>query len=180
MATTHWGRKESIIFPPHSPIYSYGAVFLAFVLTGCFLYLRFSFGQSSLQQFYTPIYARTAAGGVFKRTANINCCTSATATKAGRLAVRSDVQAGTTPAPGGKQIPLALSRSAAGQGLRALYRGPEQKYLDAPLHEYLKKSRVSRRPTAGHLQNSVSVWLSFAAGAASVLRSRKTSTAARN
>ena len=65
MATTHWGRKETIIFPPHSPIYSYGAVFLALVLTGCFVYLRFNFGQTPLQQFYTPIYARSAAGGAF-------------------------------------------------------------------------------------------------------------------
>jgi len=140
MATTHWGRKESIIFPPHSPIYSYGAVFLAFVLTGCFLYLRFSFGQSSLQQFYTPIYARTAAGGAFKKHSKYQLLYVGDGTKAGRLAVESDVQAGTTPAPGGKQIPLALSRSAAGQGLRALYRGPQQIYLDATLHEYLKKS----------------------------------------
>jgi type IV secretory pathway TraG/TraD family ATPase VirD4 len=140
MATTHWGRKESIIFPPHSPIYSYGAVFLAFVLTGCFLYLRFSFGQSALQQFYTPIYARTAAGGAFKKHSKYQLLYVGDGTKAGRLAVEGDVQAGTTPAPGGKQIPLALSSAAAGQGLRALYRGPQQVYLDATLHEYLKKS----------------------------------------
>jgi type IV secretory pathway TraG/TraD family ATPase VirD4 len=140
MATTHWGRKESIIFPPHSPIYSYGAVFLAFVLTGCFLYLRFSFGQSSLQQFYTPIYARTAAGGAFKKHSKYQLLYVGDGTKAGRLAVEGDVQAGSTPAPGGKQIPLALSSAAAGQGLRALYRGPQQVYLDATLHEYLKRS----------------------------------------
>ena len=29
MAITKWGRKESIIWPPHSPIYTYGAVFMA-------------------------------------------------------------------------------------------------------------------------------------------------------
>src|SRR5260370_24396778 len=38
MAMTKWGRKESIIWPPHSPIYTYGAVFTALVLTGLFLY----------------------------------------------------------------------------------------------------------------------------------------------
>src|SRR4029077_3381451 len=37
MAMTKWGRKESIIWPPHSPIYTYGAVFMALVLTGLFL-----------------------------------------------------------------------------------------------------------------------------------------------
>jgi type IV secretory pathway TraG/TraD family ATPase VirD4 len=140
MATTHWGRKETIIFPPHSPIYSYGAVFLAFVLTGCFLYLRFSFGQSALQQFYTPIYARTAAGGAFKKHSKYQLLYVGDGTKAGRLAVDGDVKAGTTPAPGGKQIPLALSSAAAGQGFRALYRGPQQVYLDATLREYLKRS----------------------------------------
>ena len=25
MNTPKWGRKETIIFPPHSPIYTYGA-----------------------------------------------------------------------------------------------------------------------------------------------------------
>jgi type IV secretory pathway TraG/TraD family ATPase VirD4 len=140
MTTTHWGRKETIIFPPHSPIYSYGAVFLAFVLTGCFLCLRFSFGQTALQQFYTPIYARTAAGGAFKKHSKYQLLYVGDGTKAGRLAVEADVQAGTTRAPGGKQIPLTLSRSAAGQGLRALYSGPQQIYVDATLHEYLKES----------------------------------------
>ena len=61
MAAIQWGRKETIIFPPHNPIYSYGAVFLA-VLTGFFVYLRCSFGQLPLQQYYTPIYVRAAAG----------------------------------------------------------------------------------------------------------------------
>ena len=66
MASQQWGRKESVIFPPHSAIYTYGAVFLALVMTGCFLYIRFTYGQTPLQQFYTPIYARTAAGGALQ------------------------------------------------------------------------------------------------------------------
>ena len=45
MAMTKWGRKESIIWPPHSPIYTYGAVFMAVVLTGLFLYCRFTLRQ---------------------------------------------------------------------------------------------------------------------------------------
>jgi len=44
------GRKETIIFPPHSPIYSYGAVFSRIGAdAAAFWYLRFSFGQSTLQ-----------------------------------------------------------------------------------------------------------------------------------
>jgi type IV secretory pathway TraG/TraD family ATPase VirD4 len=140
MATQQWGRKETIIFPPHSPIYSYGAVFLALVLTGCFIYLRFSYGQTPLQQFYTPIYARTAAGSALNKKDKYQLLYVGDGAKAGQLAVESDVQTGTTPAPGGKHIPLTLSRAAAARGLRALYRGPEQPYLDKPLHEYLKST----------------------------------------
>jgi type IV secretory pathway TraG/TraD family ATPase VirD4 len=140
MASQQWGRKETIIFPPHSPIYTYGAIFLALVLTGCFLYVRFAYGQTPLQQFYTPIYARTAAGAVLNKKDKYQLLYVGDGSKAGQIAAEADVQAGTTPALGGKQIPLALSRAAAANGLRALYRGPEQTYLDAPLHEYLKST----------------------------------------
>jgi type IV secretory pathway TraG/TraD family ATPase VirD4 len=140
MANQQWGRKETVIFPPHSPIYTYGAVFLAFVLTGCFLYVRFTYGQTPLQQFYTPIYARTAAGAALNKKDKYQLLYVSDGTKMGAPAVEADVQQGTTPAPGGKHIPLALSSAAAGRGLRALYRGPEQPYLDKPLHEYLKST----------------------------------------
>ena len=110
---SQWGRNESIIWPRHSPIYTYGAVFLAFVLTGCFIYLRFNFGQTPLQQFYTPIYARTAAGAVLNKKDKYQLLYVGDGTRAGLLAAEADVQTGTTPAPGGKQIPLALSRAGA-------------------------------------------------------------------
>jgi type IV secretory pathway TraG/TraD family ATPase VirD4 len=138
MATTHWGRKETIIFPPHSPIYCYGAVFLAFVLTGCFLCLRFNFGQTPLQQFYTPIYLRSAAAGAFSKTDKYQLLYAAGVSTGVELASDADVQAGTTPASGGKKLPLALSAVAQARGLDVLYRGPEQKYIDARLHTYLQ------------------------------------------
>jgi hypothetical protein len=65
MTTMHWGRKGTIIFPPHNAIYTYGAVFFAVILTGLFVYLRFTFGNTPLQRFYTPIYIRSSvAAGV--------------------------------------------------------------------------------------------------------------------
>ena len=54
MPETNWGRKETIIWPPHSPIYTFGAVFLGLILTGLFVYLRFAFALTPLQQFYLP------------------------------------------------------------------------------------------------------------------------------
>src|ERR1700686_121590 len=66
MAMTKWGRRESIIWPPHSPIYTYGAVFMALVLTGVFLYCRFTFGNTPLQKFHTPTYIRSRVAGAIR------------------------------------------------------------------------------------------------------------------
>ena len=144
MAAIQWGRKETIIFPPHNPIYSYGAAFLALVLTGFFVYLRFSFGQLPLQQYYTPIYVRAAAGGAVNKTDKFQLLYVGDGTKASRLATEGDVQEGTTPVPGGKEIPLALSPAAKAQGYRFLIRGAPLQYKDALLHGYLKNAVYNR------------------------------------
>src|SRR6202035_3733796 len=60
MPETNWGRKETIIWPPRSPIYTFGAVFLALILTGLFVYLRFVLALSPLEQFYLPLYIKTS------------------------------------------------------------------------------------------------------------------------
>lgn len=43
MAKTTWGRKETIIWPQNRPIYTYGAILAAIVLTAVFLYARLRF-----------------------------------------------------------------------------------------------------------------------------------------
>jgi len=138
MNNTQWGRKETIIFPPHSPVYSYGAIFFALILTGIFVYLRFSYGQTPLQQFYTPIYARSAVGGALNKKDKYQLLYVGDGVKVARLAIEADVQDGTTSTPNGKHLPLVLSSEAATQGLHVLYRGPEQTLVDAPLHAYLR------------------------------------------
>ncbi|WP_263354215.1 type IV secretion system DNA-binding domain-containing protein [Acidicapsa acidisoli] len=140
MNTPKWGRKETVIFPPHSPIYTYGAVFFALILTGMFVYLRFSRGQTPLQRFYTPIYARSAAGEAFNKRDKYQLLYVGDGAGAARLATEADVQAGTTAESNGKPVPLALSSQAAAQGLRILYRGPAQSYFDAPLSAYLRSA----------------------------------------
>ena len=42
-----------------------------------------------------------------------------------RLAMNDDVTDGTTPQPGGKLIPLALSQPALQRGYTLLFRGPD-------------------------------------------------------
>src|ERR1700719_736682 len=131
MAMTKWGRKESIIWPPHSPIYTYGAVFMALVLTGLFLFCRFTFGNSPLQRFYTPIYIRSSVAGAIgtSRRDNYRMLMVGAPRNQPRLATNTDVTDGTTPQPGGKPIPLALSQAAFQRGYTILYLGPAQSYI---------------------------------------------------
>jgi hypothetical protein len=51
-----WGRTETIIWPPRSPIYTYGAVFLTLALQLAFSRICVSaFALTPLQQFYLPV-----------------------------------------------------------------------------------------------------------------------------
>ena len=140
MANIHWGRKETIIFPPHSPIYTYGAVFFAVILTGLFVYLRFTFGNTPLQRFYTAIYVRSSvAGGVsVGRKDKYRLVMIAARGIRPRPATDADVRDGNTPQPGAKTLPLALSQSALQAGYDLLYQDRERTYIDAPLSAYLK------------------------------------------
>jgi len=140
MAMTKWGRRETIIWPPQSPIYTYGAVFIAVILTGFFIYCRFTFGNDPLQRFYLPTYIRSSVAGAIgaSRRDNHRMLMLGARGIQPRPATNGDVTEGTTPEPGGKPIPLALSRSALRSGYVLLYLGPEQNYNDASLSAYLK------------------------------------------
>ena len=142
MATMHWGRKETIIFPPHGAVYTYGAVFFALILTGLFVYLRFTFGNTPLQRFYTPIYIRSSvAGGVSaSRKDKYRLVMIGARGIRPRPATDADVTDGNTPEPGTKPLPLALSQSALQAGYDLLYQDPERTYIDAPLSGYLKSA----------------------------------------
>ena len=140
MALTKWGRNESIIWPPHRPIYTYGAVFTTLALTGLFLWCRFTFGSDSLQRFDTPIYIRSSIASALGSTRKDNYRLLMVGSRgiAPRFAIADDVTDGETTEPGGKIIPLALSQLALKSGYRFLYISPERSYNDTNLNDYLK------------------------------------------
>src|SRR5260370_35417133 len=111
MAIAKWGRKESIIWPPHSPIYTYGAALMALVLTGLFLYCRFTFGNSPLQRFYTPPYIRSTVAGAIgpSRRDNYRRLLVGARGIQPRLPTNTDGTDATTPHPGAKPMPPATS-----------------------------------------------------------------------
>ncbi len=133
-----WGRTETIIWPPHKPIYTYGAIFLAFIATGFFLYLRFANGLTALQQFYLPYYLRTEVAGAMHRTDKYQLLTVAGGSAGVRVATEDDVQSGRTHAPTGKSLPLELTPSAHAAGIQTLYRNASAVYVNKALHDYLK------------------------------------------
>jgi Type IV secretion-system coupling protein DNA-binding domain len=140
MPTTQWGRKETIIWPPHSPIYSYGAIFLSIVAAGLFVYLRFTFALTPLEQFYLPYYLRTGVAGMMHKTDKYQLLAVAGGHNHSRPATEDDVEEGITPDPGGKHLPLELSPKARAAGFRFLYRGPQIPYLNEPLNAYFQHS----------------------------------------
>ncbi len=136
---TQWGRKETVVWPPHAPVYTYGAVLMALVCTGAFVWAAFA-AQTPLEQFYTPAYIKSAVTGQFKKQDKYRLLYLGNGSKAGRIATTADVAEGSTPAPEGKTLPLALSLAATAQGSRFLYRGPETLYQNVPLHSYFQSA----------------------------------------
>ena len=59
---TQWGRKETIIWPPHVPMMSYTAVATALLCTCCFVWQRLHFSLPPLQKSYITEYLRSQVG----------------------------------------------------------------------------------------------------------------------
>jgi type IV secretory pathway TraG/TraD family ATPase VirD4 len=137
MADQEWGRAERIVFPPHQPIYTYGAVFSAFVLTGFLIWIHFQ-TMTPLQQAYTPAYFKSGMAALMsKKAGKHELFLVGTGKAPGRPAAEADVIAGNTPCAGRKPIPLALSDAARGAGLVTLSRGPEVSVSEQAFHLFL-------------------------------------------
>lgn len=134
----HWGRKETIIWPPHAPIMSYGALATALLLTCLFAWGRLNFSMTPLQQSYITEYVRSQVGSTFKAHESYRLVFLAGEKVKPRLALPVDLTNGKTTLPDGRTVPIGLSELAASQGYVWFYRAPEQKLLDAGMHRWLE------------------------------------------
>jgi len=139
MNTTQWGRKETIVRPPHAPVYSFAAAFAAVILTGFFIGLYVGFLMTPLQRWYLPLYVRTGVLGVVRKVDTYQLLNVADAHLRARPAIEADVEKGLTPQPNRRPLPLALSDSARASGLIFLYPGQKASYRNGPLHAYLQR-----------------------------------------
>jgi type IV secretory pathway TraG/TraD family ATPase VirD4 len=139
MAKTIWGRKETIIWPRHVPIYTYGTIFLAVVVMFVGVCVRIRLA-TPLQRYYLPVYERTSAIGAFSamHRSGYRMLFLSGRGIAPRPALNDDLMLGRTQEPGGTSIPLALSEKAQQQGGLLLFRGPQRSYVDARLSAYLR------------------------------------------
>jgi type IV secretory pathway TraG/TraD family ATPase VirD4 len=109
------------------------------VATGLFVYLRFTFALTPLQQFYLPYYLKTEVAGVLHNTDKYQLLAVAGGPGGVRLVTEADVQLGKTILAGGKFLPLELTPAARAKGVQALYRSLPTVYDNSALHGYLKQ-----------------------------------------
>ena len=161
MPETNWGRKETIVWPPHKPIYTFGAVFLAAIATGLFVYLRFAFALTPLEQFDLPTYIKTSIVPSIRSSGKYQVLLISN--KGPRLVrPRRGCTAGSTPQANAKPIPLALSDSARQRGMVYLYRSVPTVYQNSSLGGYFKQQVYDERhcrsvPAATHFRSGRAV-----------------------
>lgn len=134
-----WGRKESVIWPPRGFYYTYGAIFLAIVLTGFLSWVHFRFGLSPMEQYYLPYYFRTEAAELRHPTSSYQLIYMTDGKTHSRIALDRDVQPGKTPQIGGKPLPFALSAQASAQGFRYAMREAPRPYQNKALHTWIAR-----------------------------------------
>ena len=132
-----WGRKESLIWPPRGFYYTYGALFLAVVVTGFLLYIHFHFSLSPLEQYYLPYYLRTEAASLMRPTGMYQLVYIADGKSHSRLAMAADVSTAKTQQLSSGALPLALSDSALQNGFRYVFRELPHPYQNKELHIWL-------------------------------------------
>jgi len=134
-----WGRQERVIWPPRKPIHTWGAAFLALILTGLFCYVHYSWALTPLERFYLPEYLRATMIPAFRPTAKYRVLLVTDRSGQLHYAVDANVQNGQTPEPDGKSLPLALPDSARRSGLHNLYLSAPLTLQTKPWRDYLAR-----------------------------------------
>jgi type IV secretory pathway TraG/TraD family ATPase VirD4 len=133
-----WGRKETIIWPPHAPIMSYTALAAAFLCTCFFIWQRLHFSLPPLQQSYISEYIRSEVGTAVHTHGTYRLVYLGGGKAKPRLAFPVDFAPGKMTLPDGKVLPFALSELAQAQGYSFPFRGPAQKLADASMYRWLR------------------------------------------
>lgn len=133
-----WGRQETIVWPPHAPIYTWCAVAFALLITLLFAWQHLRFATTPLQQSYLGTYIESSIGTLFKQSGDYRLIYLGGPKAHPRLALPADFAEGETTLPSGKKVPVALSEIARHQGYASFFQWPSEKYKDAALSRWLR------------------------------------------
>ena len=134
---TQWGRKETAVWPPHMPIYSYAGIAVSVLCTMLFVWQNYRIWQTPLQQAYATEYIRATVGAQFNQHGSYRLIALG-GSRNSRLALPADFDKGTTLLPGGASVPVVLSQLARAQGYEFFHREPAQHYVDASLCRWFR------------------------------------------
>src|SRR5260370_31645285 len=132
-----WGRRESIIWPPRTYLYTLSALLFSLVSTGFFVYVRFQYGLSPLERYYLPYYLRSEIPSLATHANPYQLLYVSDGKSQARPALDPDVEPGATPQPTGTPLPLAPSAQARQQGFRLLFREPPRNYPNQTFYLWL-------------------------------------------
>jgi type IV secretory pathway TraG/TraD family ATPase VirD4 len=134
-----WGRKETVIWPPQVPIYTYGTLILALPILFTLLASMYMM-KPFLARNYTGAYIESTAGASFKMHNEFRLIFLWGGKRLPRVAVPADFVSGEMVLPDGKRIGVALSPTARAQGYSTLFRGAARKFDDATVRRWLQTS----------------------------------------
>lgn len=136
---TQWGRKETVIWPPQVPLYTYGTLILTIPIA-----LTLLFGMYMMKPFlarnYTGSFIKSAAGAEFNMHGSYRLIYLGGGKRAPRIALPGDFAPGSMTLPGGKQISVGLSPIAKAQGYTTVFRGEARKFADSTIHLWLQSA----------------------------------------
>lgn len=138
MADKPWGRKETLVFPPHVPIYSYSAIGLTLLVVLFFGWEHLRFGTTPLQKAYSGAYLRSSAGSLFKAHGKYQLVYLAGPKVQPRRALPVDFEEGETVYPDGHTLPVQLSALPRSQGFRGFYTGVPETFQDVAMSRWLQ------------------------------------------
>ena len=136
---TRWGRKETAIWPPQVPLYTYGTLLLTIPIAFTLLFGIFRM-KPFLARNYTGSFLKSAAGAEFNMHGSYRLIYLGGGKRVPRLALPGDFAPGSMTLPGGKQISVGLSPIAKAQGYTTVFRGEARKFANSTIHLWLQSA----------------------------------------
>jgi len=137
---TQWGRKETIVWPPNVPVYTYIAVVSAFMCL-CLFGLQQLRNLPTLQRSYITEYLQSSVGAQFHQSGKYALIYVSGAKQKPRLALPADFVLGRMALPDGRRIDAQFSDLAVAQGLQNSRRGKPQTYWSRPSKSLSSRQR---------------------------------------